>query len=111
MPWCQEYFGIVQIFEGDLVPGMSRLAAALLEPLEVLKRYGAACFALMYVAGRAGQLCLTKITDSNLAVSEENPVPCCRCGIPEQGQGELLGGFLLTKRSPPQLSLFWLATD
>lgn len=62
IPWCQAYFGIVQIFEGDLVPEMSRLAAALLEHLEVLKRHSAACFALMYVARRAGQLCLTKIT-------------------------------------------------
>lgn len=91
MPWCQDYFGIVQIFEGDLVPGMSRLAAALLEPLEVLKRYGAACFALMYVAGRAGQLCLTKITDSNLAVSEENPVHAVDVGFQNRGRASSSG--------------------
>lgn len=91
MPWCQGYFGIVQIFEGDLVPGMSRLAAALLEPLEVLKRYGAACFALTYVAGRAGQLCLTKITDSNLAVSEENPVHAVDAGFQSRGRASSSG--------------------
>lgn len=32
-------FWIVQIYEGDLFPELGRLAAALMEPLEVLKRH------------------------------------------------------------------------
>lgn len=52
----------------------------------MLKRYWAACFALMYKAGRAGQLCLTKITDSNLAVSEENPGHAGGAGFHSRGR-------------------------
>lgn len=40
----------------------------------------------MYVAGRAGQLCLTKITDSNLAVSKENPVHAGGAGFQSRGR-------------------------
>lgn len=94
MPWCQAYFGTVQVFEGDLVPELGRLAAVLLELLEVLKRHRAACFAKMYLAGRAGQLFLTKRTDSNLAVSEENPVHAVG-RAPRWGCVGLLEGFLV----------------
>lgn len=83
MPWCQVYFGIVQIYAWDLVPELGRLASALLEPLQALERHWAACFALMFVAGRYGQLCLI---DSNLAVSDENPVHGGGAGFQSRGR-------------------------
>lgn len=85
----------MQIYEGDLDPELGRLTAALLEPLEVLKRHWAACFALIYKAGRARQLCLIKITDSNLAVSEENPVHAGGAGFQSRG------------RAGPSVGLCW----